>query len=108
MDSLPLSRREREILKLVFEDAKEDRISAVLKISPHTVHTHTQRLFRKFSVGSRTQLLLHLFTLFIEHQQRDGSPRAQLCPFYSAGECPRMVALPESDPQCPDPTAKRK
>jgi DNA-binding NarL/FixJ family response regulator len=56
--ALQLSGREVDISRAIFEDLTEAEIAEELGISPHTVHTHVERLYRKLRVGSRTQLVL--------------------------------------------------
>ncbi len=58
--TLNLSGREREIAEAVFDDRTESAIARDLGISPHTVHTHVERLYRKLAVASRTQLVLRM------------------------------------------------
>ncbi len=55
---LSLSHREGEIVRGVFEDHTEFAIAADLGISPHTVHTHFERLHKKLGVANRVQLVL--------------------------------------------------
>ena len=55
-----LSGREVEITRGVFDDLKENQIAGELKISPHTVHTHLGRLYRKLGVSGRVQLVVVL------------------------------------------------
>lgn len=57
---LNLSGREQEIARAIFDDRTESSIAEKLGISPHTVHTHVERLYRKLGVGSRTQLILRV------------------------------------------------
>lgn len=57
---LNLSGREQEIARAIFDDRTESSIAEKLGISPHTVHTHVERLYRKLGVGSRTQLVLRV------------------------------------------------
>lgn len=64
--SAGLSRREREIAALLLTDAKECAIAAHLGISPHTVHTHVARLYRKLGVASRLQLAVWLLARALE------------------------------------------
>ena len=71
--SLGLSTREAEIARLLLaDDSREDTIAATLAISPHTVHTHLERLYRKLGVSSRTQVVARMFhqyvTLSPDHQ----------------------------------------
>jgi DNA-binding CsgD family transcriptional regulator len=72
---LRLSAREHDIVELVLADVKESAMGARLGISPHTVHTHLERLYRKLGVTGRVQLvvralgacLVHLRTLSHDH-----------------------------------------
>jgi DNA-binding CsgD family transcriptional regulator len=59
--SLAFSKRESQIARLVLDDATEADIAARLSISPHTVHTYIDRLYRKLHVHSRPQLILQMF-----------------------------------------------
>ena len=58
---LALSPRELQILQLVFDDEKELAIAESLSISPHTVHTHLGRLYRKLGVSSRCEAVVKIF-----------------------------------------------
>ena len=62
-----LSERECQVLRSVFDDQKESVIAHRLQISNHTVHTYLGRLYRKFRVCSRCELIVtvcshHLMT----------------------------------------------
>lgn len=59
-DSLRLSDREMQIVRLIFEDQKEESVALELGISPHTVNTYVQRLYGKLCVRSRVQLVLRV------------------------------------------------
>lgn len=59
--SLRLSPRELQIVRCVFDDLKELAIAAELGISPHTVHTHLERLYHKLDVSSRVELVVSVF-----------------------------------------------
>jgi DNA-binding CsgD family transcriptional regulator len=59
--SLGLSQRESEIIQGLFGDQKESGIAYRLGISPHTVHTHVERLYRKVGVTSRVALARRVF-----------------------------------------------
>ena len=52
-----LTRREEEILRLVFQDQNNDEILDRLVISRNTLLKHLQNLYRKFGVSSRWDLL---------------------------------------------------
>jgi DNA-binding NarL/FixJ family response regulator len=55
-DGVSLSRRERQVLRLVIEGASNDEIGARLGISSRTVESHLRRLFERHDVASRTEL----------------------------------------------------
>jgi DNA-binding NarL/FixJ family response regulator len=57
---LQLSPREMQIAQGVFDSQKERCIAFELGISPHTVNTYLQRMYRKMGVSNRTQLVLHV------------------------------------------------
>jgi DNA-binding NarL/FixJ family response regulator len=50
-----LTTRELEVLTLLVDDLSEEAIAEQLYISPHTVRSHVKNVYRKLSVGSRTQ-----------------------------------------------------
>jgi DNA-binding CsgD family transcriptional regulator len=52
-----LSRREHEVLELLFEGSTTAAIADRLGISPHTVRDHLKNLYRKTGTGSRSDLL---------------------------------------------------
>lgn len=51
---LPLSAREREVLRWVAAGKTDRDIAAILAISPRTVHKHLQRIYDKLGVETRT------------------------------------------------------
>jgi DNA-binding NarL/FixJ family response regulator len=53
--TIPLSPREREILRLLADGKTNDEIGKVLHISPHTVRTHLRRAMKKLEADNRTQ-----------------------------------------------------
>jgi DNA-binding NarL/FixJ family response regulator len=63
--SLRLSARELQIVRAVFDDQTEYAIAADLGISPHTVHTHFERLHRKLAITDRVQLVLRVTEAFL-------------------------------------------
>lgn len=62
--ALRLSVRERQIVKRLFDDASEAVIADDLGISPHTVHTHLERLYHKLGVGSRCAAVVRVFQAY--------------------------------------------
>lgn len=63
-NQLGLSARERQIVKRIFGDASEAAIAKDLGISPHTVHTHLERLYHKLGVGSRCAVVVRIFAAY--------------------------------------------
>ena len=63
--SLGLSERERQIVRRMFDDLKECAIADDLDISPHTVHTHLERLYHKLGVGSRCEVVVRVFAEYL-------------------------------------------
>ncbi len=61
----------------------ESTIAESLRVSPHTIHTHVARLYRKVDVRSRCQLLAKLLVAFIEHnasaEKTASRPRSVSC-----------------------------
>jgi DNA-binding NarL/FixJ family response regulator len=51
----PLSKREAEILQMVAYGATTKEVAHDLKISPHTVKTHLERIFEKLGANDRAQ-----------------------------------------------------
>lgn len=62
---LSLSTRESQITRLVLDDVTDVDIASRLSISPHTVHAHIERLYRKLHVHSRHQLILRIFNAYL-------------------------------------------
>jgi DNA-binding NarL/FixJ family response regulator len=50
-----LSRREREVLRLIAEGATAQQMARTLYLSPHTVRTHVQNVIEKLGVHSRVE-----------------------------------------------------
>ncbi len=55
-----LTNREREVLDLVTAGRTTDEISAVLAISPHTVHRHRGAIMRKMGFHDRVELVRYV------------------------------------------------
>jgi DNA-binding CsgD family transcriptional regulator len=85
---MKLSPREVQIARAVLTDRTEQGIALDLGMSPHTVHTHLDRLYRKLSVNSRVELVVRLACIFIELTREPNSPLPPLCGQRSAGHCP--------------------
>jgi DNA-binding CsgD family transcriptional regulator len=63
--SLNLSHQELRIVRGVFDDLTESAIADELQISPHTVHTHLGRLYRKLGVTGRVPLVLRVMEKYV-------------------------------------------
>lgn len=63
--SLRLSQREVQILRCILNDDSEAAAAEALGMSPHTVHTHVERLYRKLGVNSRCQTAVRIFATYV-------------------------------------------
>jgi DNA-binding CsgD family transcriptional regulator len=86
--SLELSKRELEIVRGVFADRTEYTIANSLHISPHTVHTHVERLHHKLRVANRVQLVLRVMDEFLGLTVSPQSKLPPVCANWEAGACP--------------------
>ena len=59
-DGLGLTHKEEQTLNLIAEGLSNKQISEFLGVSINTVKTHTQHIFQKLGVGSRTQAIAKL------------------------------------------------
>jgi DNA-binding CsgD family transcriptional regulator len=68
---LRLSPKEVEIIRGLLNERSEAVISREMGVSPHTVHTHIKRLYRKMKVTSRSAAIARVFEeyLRLEHSQ---------------------------------------
>lgn len=57
MDSLMLSRREREVIQLALQDLTNRQISDLLFIQESTVKKHLQNIYKKAQCNDRTELI---------------------------------------------------
>ena len=55
-----ISEREMEVIKLIYAGKKNSEIAASLFLSINTIKSHLLRLYSKFGVGSRTEMLARL------------------------------------------------
>ena len=69
---LGLSRREAEIVRLVFDALSEPEIARRLDLAPPTIHTYLGRLYRKVGVKSRGELMTLVFFEFLEGRVSHG------------------------------------
>ncbi len=87
-DSLSLSTRELQITQGVFDDMPEKAIARELGISPHTVHTHLDRLYHKLQVSSRVALVVRIAQCHCFLCQQPDSVVPPLCHHHVAKRCP--------------------
>ena len=93
--SLGLSDREAQVAGLILGDGScESAMAASLSISPHTVHTHLERIYRKLRVTSRSQVVSRIFQLYVN--QEAATQVTQAAPAVYARRRPDRRAQPES------------
>jgi len=86
--SLRLSGRELQIVRGVFDDRTEFAIANNLHLSPHTVHTHCERLYHKLAVTDRVKFVLRVTNEFIALTFAPESDLPPICANQAAGRCP--------------------
>ena len=99
--SLRLSPRELQILRGIFDDHTEFAIAVDLGISPHTVHTHIDRLHRKLAVVDRVTLILRVVEELLVLTVAPGSALPSICANRAAGRCPLHARRPVTNLQSP-------
>lgn len=90
--SLDLSGRELEVVRGIFKDQTELAIAAALRISPHTVHTHIERLHHKLRVAGRMQLVLRVMDEFLHLTLSPQTQLPPICARWQVGACPLAQA----------------
>lgn len=85
---LHLSLREGQIVACLFCADKEPGIARRLGMSPHTLRTHVERLYRKLGVANRMELVICLYESFLSLTCEPGSVLPPLCGRCAAGRCP--------------------
>jgi|HubBroStandDraft_6_1064221.scaffolds.fasta_scaffold1252462_1 DNA-binding CsgD family transcriptional regulator len=71
---LGLPQHELQIVRLVFEDAREHFMAGELGISGNTVHTHLKRVYSKPDVRSRVGQVLRIVRLYLAEFQEAKQP----------------------------------
>ena len=99
--SLTLSVRELQIVRGIFDDHTDFAIAADLGISPHTVHTHIERLHHKLAVADRVELVLRIVLEFVALTIAPGTVLPSICANRAAGRCPLLVERSRSTPSRP-------
>jgi two-component system NarL family response regulator len=57
-ESSALTKREREVLQGIASGFSEKKLADTLSLSPHTIHTHIKKIYRKLQVNSRAEAVL--------------------------------------------------
>lgn len=86
--SLNFSGRELQIVRAIFDDRTEFAIASDLNISPHTVHTHVERLHHKLCVTDRVQLVLRVMDEFLDLTLSLQTKLPPICANWEVGKCP--------------------
>jgi DNA-binding CsgD family transcriptional regulator len=70
-----LTPRERDVALGLARGESTAALAARLFVSPHTVRDHLKAVFRKVGVGSRAELVAHLFSAYYADRLFGGDPR---------------------------------
>jgi DNA-binding CsgD family transcriptional regulator len=92
--SLKLSARELQVVRGVFGDRTDSAIAADLGISPHTVHTHFDRIHRKLAVVDRVELILRVMDEFLLLTVAPETTLLSICANRTASRCPLVGRFP--------------
>lgn len=57
-EATTLTKREKEVLQGVASGLSEKKLAESLSVSPHTIHTHIKKIYRKLQVNSRAEAVL--------------------------------------------------
>lgn len=76
LDGLNLSSRALQLIKGIFDDKTEEGIAYDLRISVHTVHSYLIRVYQRFGISSREQLIVYVFGLYLERHRSPESQRS--------------------------------
>jgi DNA-binding CsgD family transcriptional regulator len=68
-----LSPREQQIAEMIVRGMSDSEVATSLGISPHTVHTHIERLYRKVNANSRAGLILRVFACYVSFCRQGAS-----------------------------------
>ena len=85
--TLDLTKRELQIVQSVFDNQHEVEIAKCFKLSPHTVHMHMNRLFKKLTVTSRTELVLRIVEQMVALTLSKTAVLPPICPHQHTGDC---------------------
>ncbi len=86
--SLNFSGQQLQIVQGMFDDQTEAAIADQLKLSPHTVHTYGERLYRKLGVTGRVKLALRVMDEYLALTLSREGTLPPVCANFAAGHCP--------------------
>ena len=72
VNGLSLSPRQAEVIDCLFHGYSDKQIGTKLKISLPTVRTHLSRLFLKFKVQDRVELILYVLRYISKNSGKNG------------------------------------
>lgn len=75
-----LSPRQADIVRHIVRGKSDKQIASELNITVPTVRTHIDRLFRKFDLNDRMELLVYVFVLLRNGWDKDKNPSAGMRP----------------------------
>ena len=85
--SLGITHRELQIIQSVFDNQREVDIAKRFELSPHTVHMHLNRLFKKLTVTSRTELVLRIMEQMLTLTLSETAVLPPVCPRLKSCDC---------------------
>lgn len=85
--ALDITKRELQIVQAVFDNQHEADIAKRFKLSPHTVHMHMNRLFKKLNITSRTELVLRIVEQMITLTLAETRVLPPICHRHHTGKC---------------------
>jgi len=80
VDKLNLSHQQAKIIECLFKGLRDKQIAADMGISIPTVRTHFARMFIKYGVQDRVELIVHIFQNFRTDCNREECPFHHLQP----------------------------
>ena len=86
-NALGLTKRELEMIQSIFDNLPEKDIAKRFSISEHPVHTHLNRLFKKLTVTTRTELVLRVVEQMIGITLSETHVPPSICPRHHSGGC---------------------
>ena len=92
--ALGITNRETQIIQAVFDNLTQKEIASRLSMAEHTAHTHLNRLFKKLTVTTRTELVLRVIEHLISLTLAEPGLLPPVCPRHHRGACPLQKASP--------------